>query len=138
MKKIAVTMFCTLAIITCTLAQDIASTLKQGSSLQPENAAFNWTATTYDFGKIKKGAPVSHEFTFTNKGKTPLIITSVKASCGCTVTSYSKDPIQMGSPGFVKATYNAASAGQFTKTVSIQANTDDDIVTLTIKGEVVE
>ena len=40
--------------------------------------------------------------------------------------------------GFVSATYNAAKAGQFTKTVSVNANTDESVVQLTIKGEVVE
>ena len=132
------TLFCSLSLLTSAVGQELASTLKPGSSFIPENATFNWTATTFDFGKIKKGVPVSHEFTFTNKGQTPLIISSVKASCGCTVTSYSKDPVEAGTAGFVKTTYNAASVGQFTKTVSIQANTDDAIVQLTIKGEVVE
>lgn len=132
------TLFCSLSLLTCAVGQELAATVKPGSNFNPENATFHWTATTFEFGKIKKGVPVSHEFTFTNRGQTPLIISSVKASCGCTVTSYSKDPIQAGMEGFVKATYNAASAGQFTKTVSIQANTDDAIVQLTIKGEVVE
>ncbi|MEO5601823.1 MAG: DUF1573 domain-containing protein [Cyclobacteriaceae bacterium] len=81
--------------------------------------------------------PVTHEFKFTNKGTAPLIISSVKASCGCTVTSYSKDPIHTDLSGFVKATYNAARMGQFTKTVVIHANTAGGTVQLTIKGEVV-
>jgi hypothetical protein len=38
----------------------------------------------------------------------------------------------------VKATYNAAKAGVFSKTVTISANTSESSVLLTIKGEVVE
>jgi hypothetical protein len=103
-----------------------------------DNAIFNWLETTFDFGKIKQNKPVTHEFDFVNKGTSPLIISSVKASCGCTVAEYSKDPIAPGQQGFVKATYNAAHAGAFTKTVTINANTDNAAVVLTIKGEVVE
>jgi hypothetical protein len=106
--------------------------------LHLKNAAFAWTVTTFDFGKIKVSKPVTHKFTFTNTGDSPLIVTSVQASCGCTVTEYSKDPIPQGAEGFVKATYNAAKVGVFTKTVTVNANTEDGIVQLTIKGEVIE
>src|SRR5687767_7399760 len=81
--------------------------------------AFNWISTTFNFGKIKVNKPVNHTFTFTNTGSEPLVITSVKASCGCTVAEYSKDPIPVNGEGFVKATYNAASKGVFNKTVTI-------------------
>ena len=40
---------------------------------------------TYDFGKIIQGEKVSHKFSFTNEGKSNLIITSAKGSCGCTI-----------------------------------------------------
>ena len=96
---------------------------------------FNWAATVFDFGKVKLNAPATHEFTFTNKGNAPLIISNVKASCGCTVTEYTKEAIAPGQKGFVKATYNSAHEGTFTKTVTINANTDEAVV-LTIKGEV--
>ncbi|NJM24217.1 MAG: DUF1573 domain-containing protein [Bacteroidia bacterium] len=100
--------------------------------------ALTWNETTHDFGQIKKGTPVSHEFTFTNNGNSPLVISSVKASCGCTVADYSKEPVQPGEKGFVKATFNAANPGVFTKTITVNANTDDGAVVLNIKGEVVE
>lgn len=101
-------------------------------------AAFSWDATTFDFGKIKLNKPVTHEFRFTNSGSTPLVISSVQASCGCTVTDYSKDPISPGSEGYVKATYNAAKVGAFSKTVTVNANAEEGMVQLTIKGEVEE
>lgn len=100
--------------------------------------AFVWEESVFDFGKIKLGEPVTHEFEFTNSGQEPLVISSVKASCGCTVTAYTKDPVPAGGTGFVKATYNAARAGQFSKTVTVVANTSEGSVLLTIKGEVVE
>ena len=99
--------------------------------------AFLWNETTHDFGRIKQGVPVSHEFTFTNSGGSDLIITSVNASCGCTVAEYTKTPIRPGEKGFVKAIYNAAKTGNFTKTITVGSNTEEDVVQLTIKAEVV-
>ncbi len=116
------------------IAQTLASNEKPGNPLR--EAAFAWVQTSFDFGKIKLNVPVTHEFKFTNSGDAPLVITSVQASCGCTVAEYSKEPIPSGGQGFVKATYNAAKAGVFTKTVTINSNTQDGVVLLTIKGEV--
>jgi hypothetical protein len=101
-------------------------------------ADFSWVVTTYDFGKIKVNKPATHEFRFTNSGDAPLVISSVQASCGCTVTDYSKDPIAPGAEGYVKATYNAAKVGVFSKTVTVNANAEESVVQLTIKGEVIE
>src|SRR6187402_3527182 len=86
-----------------------------------DSPVFVWAETSFDFGKIKLNVPVTHEFTFINKGSSPLVISSVQASCGCTVTEYSKDPIPVGGEGYVKATYNAAAIGMFTKTITIKA-----------------
>lgn len=104
----------------------------------PHAAAFLWRATTYDFGKIKAGVPVTYQFGFSNTGMVPLIITSVKASCGCTITAYTKDPVEKGATGFVSAKYDAAKPGKFSKTVAVYANTAEGMVQLTITGEVVE
>ena len=101
-------------------------------------AKFKWEKTTHNFGKIQQGKPVSVEFTFTNKGTSPLVISNVKGSCGCTVTQYTKDPIAPGKTGNVKATYNAAAMGAFNKSVRVTANVEGGTETLYIKGEVVK
>jgi hypothetical protein len=133
-KTIILVMAFAIAIVA--VGQELSTSIKKSEFSRA--AVFAWTETVYDFGQIQKDAPVTHEFTFTNSGEEPLIISSVQASCGCTVTEYTKDPIPAGREGFVKATYNAAKAGVFTKTVTIKANTNDETVLLTIKGEVVE
>jgi hypothetical protein len=102
------------------------------------NAVFAWMETEHDFGKIPIHKPVAHEFLFTNTGDAPLLISSVTTSCGCTVSEYSKDPIPPGARGYVKATYNAAKAGAFNKTVTINANVEGEAVKLTVKGVVTE
>jgi hypothetical protein len=137
MKKIILTLSA-LAIVVIVVAQELTTNSRANSKLSFTEATFNWSATVFDFGQVKKDVPVTHEFTFINTGDVPLIISSVQASCGCTVTEYSKDPIAPGNEGHVKATYNAAKVGQFSKTVTVNANTTDGVVQLTIKGEVAE
>lgn len=131
MKK----MLLILCVLTTPLfAHQLAAVHSTSSEFLPP--AFSWTMTVHDFGKIALNKPVTHEFRFKNSGNSPLIISSVQASCGCTVTDYSKDPIAPGAEGFVKATYNAAKSGIFTKTVTVNANSGESVVRLMIKGEV--
>jgi Protein of unknown function (DUF1573) len=98
-------------------------------------AAFD--TQNFDFGKIKQGVPVTHEFKFTNKGAVPMVITNVQASCGCTTPDWTKDPIPPNGQGFIKATFNAAAAGGFNKTVTVTSNVENGFVQLAIRGEVV-
>ena len=101
-----------------------------------EVAVLEWDSQNHDFGKIKQGTPVTHEFKFTNKGKVPLIITNVTASCGCTTPAWSRDPVPPGQQGFVKATFNAGAVGAFDKAVTVPANIQNGNTQLKIKGEV--
>ncbi len=99
-------------------------------------AVATFQSQTHDFGKIKQGEPVTHEFKFTNTGSVPMIITNVQASCGCTTPAWTREPIAPGGEGFIKATYNAAALGAFNKTVTVTANVENGFLQLAIKGEV--
>lgn len=99
--------------------------------------AVSWKSETIDVGNIPQGTPKAIEFEFKNTGKTDIIITNVKAACGCTATDYTKTPIKPGQNASVKATYNAANKGAFTKTVTVTTNAEDAPKTLTIKGTVI-
>ena len=90
----------------------------------------------HDFGNIPQGTPVNHTFHFTNTGNKPLKIESVKPSCGCTAADYSKDFIQPGQTGFVKATYKASSAGVFAKTITVRSNADTPVKVFKLRGVV--
>lgn len=104
----------------------------------PKNASsIAWTSTTRDLGKIEQGKPVAAEFEFKNPSMVPLIISSVRPSCGCTVADYPKEPIQPGKAAKISVTYNAAASGVFQKSVLVTSNATDGNSTLIIKGEVV-
>jgi hypothetical protein len=130
MKRIALS-FITVMLVVCAYGQ------QPTAAATANNPVFKWESTTHDFGKIKLNVPVSYEFTFTNTGDVPLVISTVQASCGCTVTAYSKEPIEPNGSGYVKATFNAGTLGRFNKTVTVNANTETGITSLSITGEVV-
>jgi len=96
-----------------------------------------FTDTTHSFGKIHEGEVVSHEFNFTNNGKTPLVISSASGSCGCTVPEYPKDPILPGQSASLKVTFNSAGkSGHQEKSVTLTTNTIEGRRMLYIQAEV--
>jgi len=97
-----------------------------------------FTAMKHTFGKIKQNVPATYTFTFTNASTTkPLIIETATAQCGCTTPEYPKSPVGKGKKGKIKVTYNAATMGAFTKTVTVKFANIAEPITLTIDGEVV-
>jgi len=100
-------------------------------------SGITWKEDTHNFGDIEKGKPVSHEFSFKNTTKSTVLITNVKAACGCTATNYTKTPIKPGETGTITATYNAANPGNFTKTVTVTTSDSEVNKILTIKGKVI-
>ncbi|WP_309641834.1 DUF1573 domain-containing protein [Flavobacterium sp.] len=96
-----------------------------------------WKSESVDLGEIPQNKPKEVDFEFKNTGKTAVIITNVKASCGCTATDYTKTPIQPGETAIVKATYNAANKGAFSKTVTVTTNAEDAPKVLSFKGTVI-
>jgi hypothetical protein len=102
----------------------------------PASAKFMWEKTNYDFGAIELNQPVTASFTFVNEGEAPLVISEVKAGCGCTVASFTNGAISPGATGSVEATYNAAKTGPFNKTVMVYANTGADPIQLSLRGTV--
>lgn len=94
---------------------------------------------TYDYGTIAKGSPGECTFNFKNVTKQPIILTNVKASCGCTTPSYTKEEIKPKKKGQIQVKYNTNNIGYFTKTISVYTNQNPDSpIILTIKGQVVE
>ena len=96
-----------------------------------------WRSELIELGSIPQNKPKSIDFEFKNTGKTDIVITNVKASCGCTATDYTKTPVKPGQTAKVTATYNAAAKGAFTKTVTVTTSAEEAPKTLTFKGTVI-
>ncbi|KXB37568.1 hypothetical protein HMPREF1869_00264 [Bacteroidales bacterium KA00251] len=101
-------------------------------------AKIETTEVEFDFGEILEAdGPVSHTFVVKNTGKSPLVLTRVSASCGCTKPEFSREPIAPGASTKIKITYNPAGRpGQFVKTIAIYSNGSEGAVTVRIRGVV--
>ncbi len=78
--------------------------------------------TTYDYGTIKPSSDGTRFFTVTNTGDKPLVLSNVKASCGCTTPEFKTDPIMPGKSAQIKVGYNTAINGGFNKMIEVFSN----------------
>jgi len=92
--------------------------------------------TVFDFGTIAYHSDGTHVFKFKNTGKEALLISDVKATCGCTTPSYSKEPVKKGKSGEITVKYDTRRVGSFSKSITVTSNADNATVRLTIKGVV--
>lgn len=106
----------------------------------PNAADIKWESTAIDYGNVKKGdeSSATREFKFTNVGKSPLILSSCRGSCGCTVPTCPTEPILPGKSGTIKVHYDINRVGPFTKTVSVSSNAKQANETLKISGTVLD
>ena len=94
-----------------------------------------------DLGKFPvKDAVRSCSFAFKNVGTAPLIINQAFASCGCTTPTFPKAPIKPGESGSISVTYNGEGRpmGHFSKVITVRCNGKEEVVRLTIEGEMTE
>jgi len=107
-----------------TVSADIKEDFAKLSPKQIENApVIKVNEFTYDFGTVKKGESVKHDFTITNEGKSELIIRKKSASCGCTLAELSKTNIKPGETTVLSATLNTASkSGDVATTITLITN----------------
>jgi len=91
----------------------------------------------HDYGTVEQGSDGSCSFVFTNNGKTPLVLSNVRASCGCTVPTWPREPILPGKQETIKVVYNTNNIGSFQKSITVNSNAKNSEVLLTIKGNVV-
>jgi hypothetical protein len=103
---------------------------------QDEKPAFEFVTETLDYGKIALGSDGKRVFEFTNVGKSPLIITKVQASCGCTVPKKPEQPIMPGEKGEIEVSYNTKRPGGFSKAITIFSNAKTPRKMIKIKGYV--
>lgn len=125
MKKLLIMTMMLFAIVTTASAQ----------------AQIKFDKVSYDFGTFSENNSVQHAtFTFTNVGKSPLVINQAVASCGCTVPKYTQKPIAPGQKGEINVTYNGAGKfpGHFKKMVTVRTNGVPEMTRLYVEGVMTE
>ncbi|MDC3079486.1 DUF1573 domain-containing protein [Flavobacteriaceae bacterium] len=101
-------------------------------------AEITFETDVIDYGTIKKGDDGLREFKFTNTGSSPLFITQVRSSCGCTIPKKPTDSIMPGAGEVIEVKYDTNRVGPIRKTISVSSNAVTPVVALQIKGLVEE
>ncbi|MDD4609177.1 MAG: DUF1573 domain-containing protein [Bacteroidaceae bacterium] len=104
---------------------------------EKDQAVITFKKTTIDLGTFSEKSPkVSCVFHFTNTGTHALIIHQAIASCGCTVPTYTKEPILPGKTGEIKIKYNGKGKipGRFKKSITVYTNAKPSLQRLYITG----
>lgn len=139
MKKI-VSLFTFLAFFSVLAISQTDKTANEApAATQEENAAgpvMTFEKTEVDYGEIEQNSDPLRVFKFTNTGTEALVIQHAKGSCGCTVPSYPKEPIEPGKSGEIEVRYDTKRIGPFTKTVTLTTNEVEPKHVLKIKGKV--
>jgi hypothetical protein len=103
-------------------------------------AAVKFEKYEHDFGTVKALTSNKYKFRFTNTGDVPLTIQDARASCGCTVPSWPKEPIMPNQSSEIEVEFSPKEnqTGVQEKTVTITANTPEQQTILKIKANVVK
>lgn len=98
--------------------------VKKPKKTKPKKRAkIKFDNKTHDYGFVMQGDTVTHEFQFTNIGNDDLVITRVKASCGCTTPLYPKEPIPPGGDGKISVVFKTAGKlGRQVPNISVYTN----------------
>jgi len=121
------------------IKQDNLKKAKKENKVAREDApVIEFEELVHDFGDIKEGDKVETVFKFKNTGKSELVITKIKGSCGCTVPSnWSKEPIMPGQESQFTVKFNSRNKpNKQQKSVTLTCNTNKGREVVRIKAQV--
>lgn len=111
--------------------------LKEQQKLEAESVtSMKIDKEFHDFGKVAEGTENHCTFLVTNTGTKPLVLSDVKASCGCTTPSKPEGPIAPGKSDKIEVGFKPNGKGASEKTITITANTEPRITVLKVKADV--
>lgn len=103
-----------------------------------QKAKIEFETTSHNFGTISEnGGKAIYDFAFKNIGNAPLILTNVRAGCGCTTPEWNRQPVAPGESGHIKVSYDPKNRpGSFVKSITVNSNAENSVISLTIRGNV--
>lgn len=96
-----------------------------GGNASGQLTSIQWLDSARNYGRINEGQKLAVSFRFKNAGNKPLIIESVKPTCGCTVAEYPKEPIAPGAEAEITGEFDSnGREGLQRKHITVRTNTD--------------
>jgi hypothetical protein len=122
-------------MVSAVFAQEATESKASANPNAPEIA---FEKNVHDYGTLFVGGDGNCEFEFTNTGKEPLILSSVRSSCGCTVPSWPREPILPGKKNVIKVKYDTNRLGPINKSITVMSNAKNPTEVLRISGNIVK
>lgn len=110
-----------------------------GDSIPSDGGArITFETKTVDLGVFKADEEQECVFVFRNDGDEPLALSQVFTDCGCTVPSYSRDPVLPGEQGTINIRFNGKGRrpGAFKKIVKVRSNAVNSLVRIYVIGRI--
>ena len=141
MKKVlfSLSVLCLVAFTSC--KEDAASKINPDNVAQAAERdatagdlpSISFDKAEHDFGTIPNGIPVETTFKYTNTGKSMLVVSNIKSTCGCTVPSNWTKEVAPGETGEFNVKFNGKGNGnQVSKTITLTTNTEKGSETVKI------
>ncbi len=135
MKKCLTIAASLLFMMSAVIAQEATESKANENPNAPEIV---FAKIVHDYGTLFVGGDGNCEFEFTNTGKEPLILSSVRSSCGCTVPSWPREPILPGKKNVIKVKYDSNRLGPINKSITVMSNAKNPTEVLRISGNIVK
>jgi len=104
---------------------------------EPRPSVVKWTTETeHDFGTLRFGRAARFSFAFQNALDEPIVLQTVRTTCGCTAADWPEAPIEGGQSGEVAIEYSADKRGDFRKKITVFFDKQRKAETLWIRGRV--
>jgi len=131
MKKISLILFIGLIAFSVNAQEKVIT-----DKVDEEAPIIKLETKVVNYGDIARNSDGINVLKFTNVGKSPLIISNVKGSCGCTVPTWPKEPIMPDDEGEIQIKYATNRIGPFSKTITIVSNAVRSSIVIPVKGKV--
>lgn len=127
-----------IALITITLSAQNSKSTALAFNENTNAGILKFDTETIDYGTIAQNTDGKRTFKFKNTGNAPIIISKVKASCGCTVATKPNHPIMPGETAEIGVKYATNRIGAFSKSITITSNAKESIKVVRIKGKILK
>jgi hypothetical protein len=97
-----------------------------GPGLAAKAPKIQFKVDAWNFGKVKQGSVLEHEFVFKNVGDVRLNIGNVETSCGCTAALVTNKSLDPGGEGKIKVAFTSTGyAGEVAKYIYVDSDDPD-------------
>jgi hypothetical protein len=118
-------------------AADTASNTVRADTGSDSAAEISFDTLVKDLGTIREGERIIAYYDYSNTGDAPLIITGIKAGCGCTVPEWKKDPLAPGDSENFKVVFDSrGKSGLQDIRITVRSNAINSALDLRLKSSV--